>query len=158
MKLETYEKLKQRLHNRKIWYFTEPPEKKPNALLAVLPLDSPIDIDHQRLIDCLYDHLKTLPTNENIDITQRILSIEYFPLSCILNSHDISNQFIIDCDTQETKRQLMDKPLKLNSKKHSATIELHSYDETMQKEYDKFIKAEKYRVLIKNHDEAVKRK
>jgi hypothetical protein len=158
MKLETYDKLKQRLGNRKVRYFSEPPEKKPNALLAIIPLDSSINIDHQRLIDCLHDHLKALSTNENFDITKRILSIEFLPLNCILNSNDISNQFIIDCDSKETKQQLLDKPLKMISKKHSITIELHSYDDTMQKEYDKFIKSEKYRELLKNHDDAVKRK
>jgi hypothetical protein len=51
----------------------------------------------------------------------------------------------------------MDKPLKLDLKKQSITIELQSYDENMQKEYNKSIKAERYQELIKNHDAAVKR-
>ena len=76
MKLKHIEKLKKRLNNRKVWYFAEPPEKKPNALLAILPSDSSINIDHQRLIDCLYDHLKTLSTNEN-----SILQNEYYQLN-----------------------------------------------------------------------------
>lgn len=157
MNVETYQKLKKRLNNRKVWHFSDPPEKKPNAILAILPTDSSINIDHQRLIDALYEHLKNSITDENTPIEQKILSIEFIPLSCILNSHDIPNQFIIDCDTNETKRQLMDKPLKITSNKHSITIELNSYDESMQREYEKFIKSEKYRELIKNHDAAVKR-
>ncbi|CAF4304717.1 unnamed protein product, partial [Adineta steineri] len=72
-------------------------------------------------------------------------------------SLDQSNQFIIDCDTIETKRQLMEKPLRIILNKHSIIIELHSYDEDIHREYEKFIKAEKYRELIKNHDAAVKR-
>jgi len=51
----------------------------------------------------------------------------------------------------------MDKPLKIVSNKQSAMIELHSYDENMQREYEKFVKSEKYRELIKNHDATVKR-
>jgi hypothetical protein len=158
MNLETYQKLKRRLNARKVWYFSAPPEKKPNALLAIIPSNASFSIDHQRLLDCLYERLKSLPINENINIQQRILSIEFIPLSCILDEHEISNQFIIDCDTHETKQQLIDKPLKLNLNKHSITIELQSYDENMQREYEKFIKAEKYRELIKNHDAAIKRK
>ena len=157
MNTETYEKLKKRLSNRKVWYFDNPPEKKPNALLAILPTDSSISIDHQRLYDALYDRLKTVLTDQNSNLTGRILSIEFMPLSCILNSSDIPNQFIVDCDSKETKKQLMDKPLKISVNKQSAMIELRSYDEDMQREYEKFIKSEKYRELIKNHDAAVKR-
>jgi hypothetical protein len=157
MKIETYQKLKKRLNSRKVWHFDGPPEKKPNALLAILPPDLSIHIDHQRLFDALYDRLKISLTNENFNIEQQILSIEFVPLSCILNSNEISNQFIIDCDTIETKRQLMDKPLKILLNKQTTMIELQSYDENIQREYDKFIKSEKYRELIKNHETAVKR-
>ncbi|CAF1073691.1 unnamed protein product [Adineta ricciae] len=151
MKLETYQKLKKRLNNRKVWYFSEPPEKRPNALLAIIPSESLITIDHQVLYDNLCDILRTAP-NE-----QQIVSLEYLPLSCILNSLDMSNQFIVECDTNETKRQLMEKPLKIVSNKCSVLIELHSYDEAIQKEYEKFVKAEKYRELVKNHETAVRR-
>ncbi|CAF5220689.1 unnamed protein product [Rotaria magnacalcarata] len=115
-------------------------------------------MNHQRLLDCLYDQLKVVSVNENFDRKDQILSIEFIPLSCILNSNDIQNQFIIDCDTIQTKEKLMEKPLKISLNKHSTTIELRSYDEEIHKEYEKSIKAEKYRELIKNHDEAVKRK
>jgi hypothetical protein len=155
MTIETYEKLKKRLNNRKVWYFNNPPEKRPNALLAILPLDASIQINHQDLLDSLYDLLKSFSINENIDFQ---FSIEFIPLSCILNSYDVSNQFIIDCNSLEIKQQLMNKSLKLNLNQYSITIELHSYDEDIQKEYEKFIKAEKYQELIKNHDVAVKRK
>jgi len=157
MDIETYQKLKKRLNNRKVWHFNGPPSKKPNALLAIIPSDSSINIVHQHLFDALYDRLKTSLTNENSNIEDRILSIEFVPLSCILNSNDIQNQFIIDCDTIETKRQLMNKPLKIISNKQSIIIELQSYDENIQREYEKYIKSEKYRELIKNHDAAVKR-
>jgi hypothetical protein len=157
MRIETYQKLKKRLSNRKVWYFDRSPEKKPNALLAVVSSDSSINIDHQRLLDALYDRLKTVSTDENCNIEERIVSIEFVPLSCILNSHDIPNQFIIDCDTLETKRQLMDKPLKIVLNKQSTMMELQSYDENMKREYEKFIKSEKYRELVKNHDAAIKR-
>jgi hypothetical protein len=154
MQLDTYQKLKKRLNARKVWYFNAPPEKKPNALIAILPPNLPTIIDHKRLLDCFSERLKT---TSNIDIEERIISIEFIPLSCILDSYDISNQFIIDCDTNETKEKLLDKPLKFNLNKQSITVELQSYDENIQREYDKSIKAERYRELIKNHDEAVKR-
>ena len=157
MNIETYQKLKKRLNNRKVWHFDAPPEKKPNALLAVLPAESSARIDHQRLLDALYDRLKSDSNEENSPIDQRILSIEFIPLSCILNSMDIPNQFIIDCDSIETKQLLMEKPLKITVQKHSALLELQSHDESMQREYEKFVKSEKYRELIKNHDEGKKR-
>lgn len=157
MNLETYEKLKQRLRNRKIWYFPNSPEKKPNALIAVLPLNHSHSISHQQLLDCLYDRLKSSSNEQNLDVKERIISIEFVPLSCILDSFDIPNQFVIDCDGNETKKELIEKPLKVNLNKQSITIELLSYDEVMRKEYEKSIKAEKYRQLVKNHDQAVKR-
>lgn len=153
MNEETYQKLKKRLSNRKVWYFSGPPAKKPNALLAVIPIDATMNIDHQQLCQNLYERLKTVSN----DIEQRILSIEFVPLSCILNSYDISNQFIIECDSLETKQQLMEKSLKITSNKQSIVLEFQSYDEIMQREYDKYIKSEKYRELIKTHDAAVKR-
>ncbi|CAF2468341.1 unnamed protein product [Rotaria sp. Silwood2] len=157
MNTEIYQKLKSRLNSRKVWYFNGPPEKKPNALLAILPPDVTINIDHQRLFDALIERLKTSATKENYNIEQQILSIEFVPLNCILNSNDISSQFVIDCDTIETKQQLMEKPLKIVLNKQSIIIELCSYDENMHREYEKFVKSEKYRELIKNHDTAVKR-
>ena len=66
---------------------------------------------------------------ENSPIDQRILSIEFIPLSCILDSMDIPNQFIIDCDSIETKQLLMEKPLKITVHKHSTLLELQSHDE-----------------------------
>lgn len=153
MNEETYHKLKKRLNNRKVWHFASPPVKKPHALLAIIPTDSTMNIDHQQLSQNLYERLKTISP----DVEQRILSIEFVPLSCILNSYDISNQFIIECDSLETKQQLMEKPLKITSNKQSMVLEFQSYDEIMQREYEKYIKSEKYRELIKNHDAAVKR-
>ena len=156
MKIETYQKLKERLGRRKIWYFNNPPEKRPNSIIAIIPTNLSVIIGHQRLLDCLYECLKTFLNNENINIEQKILSLEFIPLSCILDSYDISNEFIIDCDTHETKQQLIDKPLKINLNKQTIIIELQSYDENMRREYEKFIKAEKYRELIKNHEQTIK--
>ncbi|CAF3473703.1 unnamed protein product [Rotaria sordida] len=158
MNVEIYQKLKKRLNNRQVWYFNGPPEKKPNALLAILPPDITINIDHQRLYDALVERLKTLSTQENSNREQQILSIQFVPLNCILNSNDISNQYIVECNTIETKQKLMEKPLKIVLNKQSIIIEFHSYDENIHREYEKFIKSEKYRELIKNHDVAVKRK
>lgn len=157
MAVETYQKLKKRLTNRKVWYFSGPPEKKPNAVLAILPSDLLMNIDHQRLYDALCERLKSSSINEDSNFEQQILSIEFVPLTCILNSNEISNQFIIDCDSMATKRSLLEKPLKIVMNKHSVTVELQSYDENIQREYEKFVKSEKYRELIKNHDAAVKR-
>ncbi|CAF3090212.1 unnamed protein product, partial [Rotaria sp. Silwood2] len=157
MKIETYQKLKKRLSHRKIWYFREPPEKKPNALLEILPFDLSININHQHLLDYIYDHLKNLSIDEIFVKNDQILSIEFMPLSCILNSNDIQNQFIIDCHSIEIKHKLIEKPMKISFNKQSFTIELRSYDDYMHNEYDKSIKAEKYRELIKNHDQAIKR-
>lgn len=157
MKIDTYHKLKKRLHNRKIWYFNGPPEKKPNALLAILPSDSSINMNHLSLLDCLYQQLKSFFTNE-INIEEHILSMEFIPLNCIWNSDDIQNQFIIDCHTIKTKEYLLEKPLKVFlDNKNSFIIELRSYDEYMQNEYEKSMKANHYRQLIKNHDEAIQR-
>lgn len=153
MNEETYQNLKKRLSNRRVWYFSSPPEKKPNAVLAIIPSDSSMNIDHQQLCQNLYERLQTCSD----DVEQRILSIEFVPLSCILSTYEISNQFIIDCDSLQTKQQLMEKPLKITANKQSIILEFQSYDQTMQREYEKFNKSEKYRELIKTHDAAVKR-
>lgn len=157
MTLDTYKSIKKRLGHRRVWYFTAPPERKVNALIAVLPLDSPLIVHHQRLLEVLYERLKTLPTIDTLDVQQRILSLEFVPLTCLFSSFDVANQFIIDCDGNQSKEYLLNQPLKFLVKKQSITLELHSYDEFIQREYSKSLKAEKYRELIKNHDEAVKR-
>ena len=51
----------------------------------------------------------------------------------------------------------MSKPVKLHVEKQLFVIELHSYDEDIQKEYEKFLQAEKYRELIQNYQPAIKR-
>ncbi|UJR13486.1 hypothetical protein I4U23_000500 [Adineta vaga] len=151
---ETYQKLKNRLRNRQVRYFNRPPEKKPLALLAILPVNGSIYVNHQQLLDCLYDRLKTYSTNKITEIQHKIISIEFLPLTCILDSNEISNQYIINCDTMETKQQLIIKPIKLNLNKQFFLIEFHSYDEDIQREYEKFLQAEKYRELIKNYQKA----
>ncbi|CAF0998451.1 unnamed protein product [Adineta ricciae] len=154
---KTYEKLKTRLSNCQVRYFSHPPEKRPCSLLAILPANYSTSINHQQLLECLYDRLKTLFTHDKIDIKQRILSLEFLPLTCILDSNGVSNQYIINCDTIDTKQKLMSKPMKLYANKQLFFIELHSYDEDLQKEYEKFLQAENYRELIQNYLPTIKR-
>ena len=157
MALDVYRKLKKRLRSHKVWYFHDRPSKKPNALLVVLPSDCASHVDHQSLLDTLYDRLRVLFPDQKSDVKRRIVSIEFVPLTCILDSSDVSNQFIIDCDTSETKQRLLGTPLTLARRKVSIVLELQSYDDSMQREYEKYIKAEKYRELIKSHEDAVQR-
>ena len=157
MELDTYKSIKKRLSGRRVWYFSAQPERKANALIAVLPLDYSLKIDHRRLLEILYERLKSLSSEEDVDVQRRIVSLEFVPLSCVFSSFDMANQFIVDCDGSESKEYLLSKPLKFTVNKQSLTLELHSYDEFIQREYNKYLKAEKYRELIKNHDEAVKR-
>ena len=155
MNLDTYNKIKTRLGHQKVRYFSEKPEKKINAILAIIPIELTTNIHHQSLLDSINEQLKHLSTNENENLQQRILSLEFIPLSCILSSFDISNQFIIECNSNETKQYLIDKPLKINLNKQTITLDLLSYDDYMQKEYEKFIKSERYKQLLKNHDQAI---
>lgn len=157
MKIETYQKLKQRLIQQKIRFFSDAPEKKPNALIAILPANLSQTITHQCLLDGLAEHWQSSAENDEFDIEQKIVSLEFVPLTCILDSYHISNEFIIDCDCQQTKQELVDKTLKIQLKKQMISVDLFSYDEHMRKEYQKFLKSEKYRELIKNHEHAVKR-
>ncbi|CAF0801297.1 unnamed protein product [Didymodactylos carnosus] len=156
IKSETYKKLKQRLNAKKVWYFNDVPEKKPNALLCSVPND--LSLNHTQLLDLLYEILQT--DYGHVDVSRTILSLEYVARSVILNSIDVNNQWIIDCDTKETKNQLKEKGLKINlenNQRHPLILELKSYDEEMQKEYEKYLKSEKYRELIRTHDESVKK-
>lgn len=82
MNLDTYKKIKQRLSHKKIRYFTGPPDKKPNALIIVLPVEYPSRLTHQKLFDILVERLKSLPMEENNNVENRIVSIEFIPLSC----------------------------------------------------------------------------
>ncbi|CAF1354463.1 unnamed protein product, partial [Didymodactylos carnosus] len=156
LKLETYKKLKQRLNARKVWFFNDIPQKKPNALLCSMPND--LNLNHKQLLDLLYEILQT--DSGRTDVSRKILSLEYVARSVILNSVEVNDQWIIDCDTKETKNQLKEKGLKIsvgNHQRHPLIIELRSYDEEIQKEYEKFLKSEKYRELIRTHDESIKK-
>jgi len=157
MKIETYQNLKQRLTHQKVRFFSDRPDKKPQALIVILPKNLSQTITHKCLLDALGDHLKSSLTDEDFDIEQKIVSIEFVPLTCILDSYQIANEFIVDCDCQQTKQEFLDQTLKIQLKKQTISIELHSYDEHMRKEYERFLKSEKYRELIKNHERAVKR-
>lgn len=157
MPLETYQKLKKRLSNKKVWYFSGPPEKRPNSIIAIIPADAPFEVDHQCLLNAIYEHLKNVETHQDQSANERILSIEYVPLSCLLSSSEVSNQFIIDCDEHQTKQTLLGTPLKISLHKQSVNIEFQSHDELMQKEFEKFIKSEKYHELLKNHENGRKK-
>ena len=158
MNVDTYDKLNKRLNRCKVWHFDGPPEKKVNAFIALIPLDSTIQLTHQRFLEALNEHLNSSSNKNNCtDQQEEILSIEFVPMSCILNSNEVEDHFIVDCRTIQSKQRILEKPLKVCFNNRTIPMELFSYDEYMEKQYHKAIKAEKYRQLLNNHRQALRR-
>jgi hypothetical protein len=156
--LDTYKQIQSRLKHRTVCFFTERPASRANALIVILPINHSLNIHHQDLFDILYEQVKRLSDDDNIDIHQRILSLEFVPSTCVFGSLDLANYFVVDCDRIETKQHLLSSPLRFTHDHQSFPLELHSYDEYIQREYDKYLKAEKYKELIKQHEQAIRGK
>ena len=142
LKTSAYKKLKDKVNTSKCMWFSSPPERKP---LSVIFESTGIsaDIGHEQLLDETNNYLKE--TGGHVE------SLEYVPRSVHFGSVYVENLWILTLNDMNTKFYTITNGLKIKDEK----LTVKSYDEFIFSEYERFIRNEKYKKLIKNHEKAV---
>lgn len=126
-------------------WFSCPPERRPHSVVFELATSEDVDGDlgHHAILDELNAYVK--------HVGGRVESVEFIPRSVLLNSVYVDNMWIITFNDSNTKFYAINNGIEIRGRKYTA----RSYDEFIFAEYEKFIKTEKYKQLIKNHEKAV---
>ena len=142
LKASAYKKLKDKVNTSKCMWFSCPPERKP---LSVIFESTGIsaDIGHEQLLDETNNYLK--------EIGGHVESLEFVPRSVHFGSVYVENLWILTLNDMNTKFFTITNGLKIKDEK----LTVKSYDEFIFSEYERFIRNEKYKKLIKNHEKAV---
>lgn len=129
----------------KVMWFSCPPERRPLSVIFELPTsdDTNGDLGHQAILDEVNAYVK--------HVGGRVESVEFVPRSVLLNSVYVDNMWIVTLNDSSTKFFAINNGIEIRSRKYTA----RSYDEFIFAEYEKFIKTEKYKQLIRNHEKAV---
>ena len=79
------------------------------------------------------------------------MSLEFVPRTVHFGSVYVDNQWILTLDSQHTKFYAITKGIRVDGEQ----IEVQSYDEFIFNEFEKFVRVEKYKNLIRGHEKAV---
>jgi hypothetical protein len=140
LKNTVYKKLKNKLEVTRVMYFTEAPVSKPLSIVFEL---NGFDAGHS---DILNETSKCL-MNDDWKVTE----LEFVPRSVHFGSVFVDNLWIVTVNAKDAKYFLISHGVIINDQK----IMPKSHDEFMNTEYERYIRAEKYRELIKNHEKAM---
>lgn len=122
-------------------YFACLPERRPLSVIFELPSEA--DLGHQAILDEVNGYLK--------EVGGRVESVEFVPRSVLLNSVYIDNMWILTLNNSSTRFYTINNGIQIRGRKYG----VRSYDEFIFAEYEKFVKTEKYKQLIRNHERAV---
>ncbi len=142
LKVTAYKALKEKVSTTKTMWFNGPPERKPLSVIFEYAGDD--DFGHEKILQEVEKCLRTCHDGH-------VVSLEFVPRSVQLGSVYVENQWILTLNNQKTKFFCINNGLFVCDEK----IEVQSYDEFIFGEFDKFIRVEKYKHLIKNHEKAV---
>lgn len=142
LKNSAYKKLKDKVSKSKVMWFAAPPDRKPFSVIFEY---AGVDMNHSTLLDEANKYLK--------DIGGHIISLEFVPRSVLLNSVYVENLWILNLNDNSTKFYLITNGLKIKDE----IIHCKSYDEFIFAEYENFIRNEKFKQLIKNHEKAIEK-
>ena len=140
LKNSAYKKLKERVSNNKVMWFNGPPDRKPMAIIFEY---AGVEIGHQTVLDEVNQYLK--------EIDGFVESVEFVPRSVHFGSVYVENFWILTLNNMNTKFFTLTNGIRINNEK----ISVKSYDEFIFTEYEKFIRNEKYKLLIKNHEKCL---
>ncbi|CAF0708858.1 unnamed protein product [Brachionus calyciflorus] len=142
LKNSAYKKLKEKVSKAKVMWFASPPERKP---FSVIFENAGVDMSHETILDEANKYLK--------DIGGHVVSLEFVPRSVLLNSVYVENLWILNLSDNSTKFFTITNGLKIKDE----IINCKSYDEFIFSEYENFIRNEKYKQLVKNHEKAIEK-
>lgn len=120
-------------------WFNGPPERKPFSVIFEYCDE---EIGHEKILEEVSRCLKN---------KGHVISLEYVPRSVQLGSVYVENQWILTLDSQKTKFFAITNGVDICGEQ----VPVQSYDEFIFSEFEKFIRVEKYKHLIKNHEKAV---
>lgn len=129
----------------KVMWFPCAPERRPLSVIFELPTsdDTGGDLGHQMILDEVNAYVQHLGG--------RVEGVEFVPRSVLLNSVYVDNMWIVTLNDSNTKFYTINNGIEIRGRKYAA----RSYDEFIFAEYEKFVKTEKYKQLIRNHEKAV---
>lgn len=139
LKNTAYKKLKEKVTKSKVMWFSSAPERKP---MSVIFEYAGVEMGHEVILDEANKYLKGVG---------HVVSLEFVPRSVHLNSVYVENLWILTLNDMKTKFYTITNGIKVRDE----TVQAKSYDEFIFTEYEKFIRNEKYKQLIKNHEKAV---
>lgn len=140
LKNTAYKKLKEKVNANKCMWFNSAPERRQ---LDVIFEYAGVDMEHQTVLDEVNKYLK--------EIGGYVKSVEFIPRSVHMGSVYVENQWILSLSDPNTKFFTITNGIQIKEEK----ITVKSYDEFIFSEYERFVRNEKYKQLIKNHEKAV---
>lgn len=142
LKSTVYKKLKEKVAKAKVMWFATPPERKP---MSVIFEYAGVDLSHADILEEVNNYVK--------DIGGHVEGLEFVPRSVHVNSVHVDNMWILTLNDMNTKFYTITNGIVL--RKHKVPV--RSYDEFIFGEYENFIRNEKFKQLIKNHEKAVEK-
>lgn len=136
LKNAVYKKLKEKISSTKVMWFSEPPARKP---LSIIFDYGSVDITHKEIMD---------EVNKSLKGTGQVVEVEFVPRSVHFSSVYVENMWIVSLTNKDAKYHTISSGIHVNDQK----IMPKSYDEYINLEYEKYIRSEKYKKLIKNHE------
>lgn len=140
LKNTAYKKLKEKVNANKCMWFNNAPERRP---LDVIFEYAGVDMEHQTVLDEVNKYL--------MEIGGYVKSVEFIPRSVHMGSVYVENQWILSLSDPNTKFFTITNGIQIKTEK----ISVKSYDEFIFSEYERFVRNEKYKQLIKNHEKAL---
>jgi hypothetical protein len=137
-----YKRLREKVNKAKVMWFAAQPERKPMSVVFEF---AGVDIDHETVLEEVNQYIEHIGGN--------VESLEFVPRSVHVNSVNVDNLWIMTLNDMNTKFYTITNGLVIGKQK----LPVKSYDEFIFSEYEKFIRNEKYKQLIKNHERAVEK-
>jgi hypothetical protein len=144
IKLSTIKKMKEKVNASKVMWFSGPPERKPHSVIFEYP-SSGINskIDHETILNQTNIYLK--------EIGGHVESLELIPRSVQFASVYVEDLWVLTLNHMNTKFYTITNGIKINNE----TILVKSYDDFIFSEYERFIRNEKFKKIIKNHEKVL---
>ena len=140
LKNVVYKKLKEKVATTKVMWFSAPPIFKP---LSVVFEYAGFDLTHETILDDVNKCLE--------GVNGQVVEIEFVPRSVHFGSVNVQNLWVLTLNHRDAKFYTISHGIEINSEK----VIPKSYDDYIFTEYEKYIRTEKYKVMIKNHEKAV---
>jgi hypothetical protein len=140
LKNVVYKKLKEKVQSTKVMWFSAPPVFKS---LSVVFEYAGFDLTHETILEDVNKCLES--------VNGQVVEIEFVPRSVHFGSVYVQNLWILTLSDKDAKFFTISHGIEINGEK----VIPKSYDDYIYTEYEKYIRTEKYKQMIKSHEKAV---